>query len=75
MSKTQIRENRDRELNILTIAGGKDIYFPLDYLKNQTSNILPNFKKLILKEYPNDEHAVTAVGLEETKKYIASLIK
>ena len=34
VSKTQIREKRDKELNILTIAGGKDIYFPLDYLKN-----------------------------------------
>ena len=75
VSKTQIRENRDKELNILTIAGGKDIYFPLDYLKNQTENILQNFEKLILKEYPNEQHAVTTVGLEDTKNYIASLIK
>ena len=75
VSKTQIRENWDKELNILTIAGGKDIYFPLDYLKNQTENILQNFEKLILKEYPNEEHTVTTVGLEDTKNYIAFLIK
>ena len=47
----------------------------LDYLKNQTENILQNFEKLILKEYPNEEHAVTTVGLEDTKNYIAFLIK
>ena len=73
VSKTQIKENRG-DLNILSIAGGKDIYFPLDYLKNQTYNILQNFTKLNFMPFENEEHAVTKVGLEEVKKYIKSLI-
>ena len=75
VSKTKIRNNRNEELNILSIIGGKDIYFTLDYSKNQIKNILPNFKKLQLKELMNEAHSVTAVGLEEMKKFISSLIK
>ena len=75
VSKTKIRNNRNEELNILSIIGGKDIYFTLDYSKNQIKNILPNFKKLQLKELMNEAHSVTAVGLEEMEKFISSLIK
>ena len=75
VSQTQIKKNRDKELNILSIAGGKDIYFPIDYLKNQTKNILHNFTKLHLKEFLNEGHAVTESELKEMKKFIDSLIK
>lgn len=73
MNNTQIRENRE-DLNILSIAGGKDIYFPLDYLTNRTNLILDNFKNLKLVPFENEEHAVTQVGLEEVKKFIKSLL-
>ena len=73
INKTQIRENRE-ELNILSIAGGKDIYFPLEYLTNRTNVILKNFKNLTLIPFPNEEHAVTSVGLIEVKKFINSLL-
>jgi len=75
VSQTQIKKNRDKELNILSIAGGKDIYFPIDYLKNQTKNILHNFTKLHLKEFLNEGHAVTESELKKMKKFIDSLIK
>ena len=73
VNKTQIRENRE-ELNILSIAGGKDIYFPLEYLTNRTNIILKNFKNLTLIPFLNEEHAVTSVGLIEVKKFINSLL-
>ena len=71
VTKTQIYENREN-LNILTIAGGKDIYFPLDYFENQTYTVLQNFTNLTIIPFPNEEHAVTKVGLDEVKKYIKS---
>ena len=73
VNQTQIRENRE-ELNILSIAGGKDIYFPLEYLTNRTKTILKDFKNLTLIPFENEEHAVSQVGLEEVKKFIKSLL-
>ena len=75
LSQTHVKKNRDKELNILSIAGGRDIYFPLDYLKMQTKNILHNFTKLHLKEFLYEEHDITELELKEMKKYINSLIK
>ena len=73
VNKTQIRENREG-LNILSIAGGKDIYFPLEYLTNRTHIILKDFKNLKLITFMNEEHAVTSVGLNEVEKFINSLL-
>ena len=73
VSKTQIREKRE-ELNILSIAGGKDIYFPLEYLIDRTNTILKDFKNLTIVPFKNEEHAVTSVGLNEVKKFINSLL-
>ena len=50
----------------------KDIYFPLDYFENQTYTVLQNFTNLKIIPFPNEEHAVTKVGLDEVKKYIKS---
>ena len=72
-TKTKIKENNNK-LNILSIAAEKDVYFPLEYLKKQTFDILGNFKNLKFKILLGEEHSVSKVGLEETKKYIKSLI-
>ena len=72
-SKTQIKENRNK-LNILSIAAGKDVIFPLDYLQNLTFNALGSFTKLHFKVLPDEKHSVSKVGLEETKKFIKLLI-
>jgi len=72
ISKTQIREGREN-LNILSIVGTKDIYFPLNYTQPQYDKILNQFTNLNFKIY-EEEHAVANSELIEVKNFIKSLI-
>jgi predicted esterase len=73
-TQTQIQENRT-DLNIFSILGGKDEYFPVNDTKTSIETILANFTNLQIKVYEKEEHAVTTAGLEDVKKYIKNLTK
>ena len=72
VSNTNIYENRE-ELNIFTILGGKDIYFPLKNETEQIETILFDFPNLSINDYENEEHTVSVDELEDVKKYIKNI--
>ncbi len=72
VSNTSIYENREN-LNIFSILGGKDIYFPLENATKQIETILADFHNLSINVYENEEHTVSAAELKDVKKYIKNM--
>ena len=73
-SQTPIVEENNKNLNIFSILGGRDIYFPLDYALNQTFTVLSNLTNLKIEIFKDQEHAVEDIELDYVKAFIKSLL-
>ena len=68
-SYTKINQ-KNKNLNILAVLGGKDEFFQINFSKEQIKKLIGDFPNLIVKVYKSNGHQVCDDELEYLKKFI-----